>query len=359
MKTTFQDRKGTSLLKSIEEKFVNYTTPKVPRIINSYILTLLSIPACFLMILSGYLSNININYLWLGSFAIFFQYITDVLDGPVARYRNTSSKHWGYYMDHLMDFVFLCSIILAYYLFFPAKYHIYLLILLTISSILMVHVFLVYGSIQVFKPSFLGIGPTESRLTFILVNTFIIYTSLELFIFILPYILTLLFSILLYIIIIDQNMLLKKDKKVRIITFGTFDLFHEGHLNILKRAAKLGNELYVGISTDKMNKKEKGKIALIKDKQRRLIIDNLKFVHATFWEKSLKNKEKYVKKIKADILVMGSDWEGKFDFLQKKGICKVIYLPRTENISSTLLKDKLSRLSKRSGIKFPKKNPTN
>ena len=121
-----------------------------------------------------------------------------------------------------------------------------------------------------------------------------------------------------------------------VITFGTYDLFHIGHLNIIKRAASLGDYLIVGISTDKLNFKKKNKNPIINQNDRKTIIESIKYVDETFFEESLEEKREYLLKYKADILVMGDDWKGKFDCF--KDIVKVVYFERTKDISTTDLK---------------------
>ncbi len=130
-------------------------------------------------------------------------------------------------------------------------------------------------------------------------------------------------------------------KKV-IITYGTFDLFHIGHLELLKRLSKLGDKLIVAVSTDKFNEK-KGKKTIIPYKQRAKIIKSIKYVDKVIPEKSWDQKVKDVKKHNIDVFAIGNDWEGKFDFLKEH--CEVIYLERTHGISSTKLKKTLSSLS--------------
>lgn len=118
-----------------------------------------------------------------------------------------------------------------------------------------------------------------------------------------------------------------------IITFGTYDLFHVGHLNLLKRAAAMGDILIVGVSTDSMNfdKKKRYPIYCLEDRMK--IISGLRYVNFCFPEESLDLKEQYIKKYNADILVMGDDWEGKFDHLNK--FCTVKYLKRTPSVSTS------------------------
>ncbi|MBF7042042.1 adenylyltransferase/cytidyltransferase family protein [Campylobacter volucris] len=118
-----------------------------------------------------------------------------------------------------------------------------------------------------------------------------------------------------------------------VITFGTFDLFHYGHLRILERASKLGDKLIVGVSSDVLNFQKKGRNPIYSENERIKIVSALRCVDEVFLEESLELKEEYIKKYKADILIMGDDWKGKFDYFNR--ICKVIYLERTPSISTT------------------------
>ena len=119
----------------------------------------------------------------------------------------------------------------------------------------------------------------------------------------------------------------------RVVTFGTFDLFHIGHLNILERAKTLGDYLIVGVSSDQLNHNKKNKLPVYNQDHRLRIISALRIVDEVFIEESLEQKAEYIKKYKADILVMGDDWKGKFD--QYKILCDVFYLDRTPSISTT------------------------
>lgn len=121
-----------------------------------------------------------------------------------------------------------------------------------------------------------------------------------------------------------------------IITFGTFDLLHIGHINILKRAKAEGTRLIVGISTDHLNIQKKGISPIFNQDNRLEIIQSLACVDECFFEDDLELKREYIKQYKADALVMGHDWAGKFDFC--KDLCEVIYLERTKDISTSLVK---------------------
>jgi glycerol-3-phosphate cytidylyltransferase len=119
----------------------------------------------------------------------------------------------------------------------------------------------------------------------------------------------------------------------RVITFGTFDIFHVGHINILERAKALGDYLIVGISSDALNLQKKGRVPVYSEEDRVKIISALRCVDEVFIEHSLALKGEYIKEHHGDLLVMGDDWEGKFD--EFKTLCNVQYLTRTPSISTT------------------------
>ena len=124
-----------------------------------------------------------------------------------------------------------------------------------------------------------------------------------------------------------------------ILTYGTFDMFHIGHLKLLQRLSSMGDELIVAVSTDEFNKL-KNKTTLIPYEQRAEIIENIKCVDFVIPEKSWDQKIEDIKKYNVDIFSIGNDWEGEFDFLKEH--CEVVYLDRTENISTTKLKKSLT-----------------
>ena len=121
----------------------------------------------------------------------------------------------------------------------------------------------------------------------------------------------------------------------KVITYGTYDLFHYGHLRILERAKELGDYLIVAVSTDEFNE-VKGKKCIYPYEQRAKIVEAIKYVDQVIPEENWEQKASDIKKHNVDIFVMGSDWEGKFDELSS--LCKIVYLPRTLGISSTEIK---------------------
>lgn len=127
-------------------------------------------------------------------------------------------------------------------------------------------------------------------------------------------------------------------KPKTIITYGTFDMFHIGHLNLLQRLRELGGKLIVAVSTDDFNAL-KGKKTLVPYEQRAQIVSAIKGVDLVIPEENWEQKIDDIRRLGVDIFAMGNDWEGKFDFLSP--YCEVIYLPRTEEISSTEIKKSL------------------
>ncbi len=121
----------------------------------------------------------------------------------------------------------------------------------------------------------------------------------------------------------------------RIITFGTYDLLHIGHVRLLQRAAELGDYLIVGVSSSDLNRNKKGRAPVYTTEDRMAIVQALECVNEVFVEESLEAKGDYIKQHNADILVMGDDWEGRFD--EFNDICDVVYLKRTMGISTSKL----------------------
>ena len=119
----------------------------------------------------------------------------------------------------------------------------------------------------------------------------------------------------------------------RVITFGTFDVLHIGHVSILERARQLGDYLIVGVSSDELNRRKKGRVPIYCQDHRLRIIRSLRCVDEVFLEESLEKKAEYITQFGAHVLVMGDDWQGRFDEMRQ--YCEVAYLPRTPAISTT------------------------
>ena len=127
----------------------------------------------------------------------------------------------------------------------------------------------------------------------------------------------------------------------KVITYGTFDLLHYGHINLLRRAKEMGDYLIVALSTDEFNCKEKQKKCYFSYEERKQLLEAIRYVDLVIPEENWEQKIEDVKEFKVDTFVIGNDWEGKFDFL--KDYCDVVYLERTPDISTTQIKDDLGR----------------
>lgn len=127
----------------------------------------------------------------------------------------------------------------------------------------------------------------------------------------------------------------------RVITYGTFDLLHYGHINLLKRARALGDYLIVALSTDEFNWNSKQKKCYFNYEKRKQLLEAIRYVDLVIPEESWEQKTKDVELYQVDTFVMGDDWTGKFDFLKSQ--CEVVYLPRTPEISTTQIKEELGK----------------
>lgn len=128
----------------------------------------------------------------------------------------------------------------------------------------------------------------------------------------------------------------------KVITYGTFDLLHYGHINLLKRAKALGDYLIVVLSTDQFNLEMKNKKCYFSYEKRKALLEAIRYVDLVIPENCWEQKKYDIKEFKIDTFVMGNDWEGKFDFL--KEYCEVVYLPRTPEISTTQIKKDLKTI---------------
>jgi glycerol-3-phosphate cytidylyltransferase len=126
----------------------------------------------------------------------------------------------------------------------------------------------------------------------------------------------------------------------RVITYGTFDLLHYGHINLLRRAKALGDYLIVALSTDEFNWREKQKKCYFEYEKRKMLLEAVRYVDLVIPEESWAQKQSDIREYHIDTFVMGDDWKGKFDDLKQAG-CDVVYLDRTPEISTTSIKENL------------------
>ncbi|MFC1883415.1 CDP-alcohol phosphatidyltransferase family protein [Thermodesulfobacteriota bacterium] len=177
---------GKSILSSPENKFKYWAVPKIPEKIETHHLTLMTLVWSIINVLIGFYARDNLSFLWLVSLMIVFQYITDLFDGELGRQRDTGLIKWGFYMDHFLDFIFLCSLVFVGYMISPPGLEIWYFALLVILGAFMVNSFLSFAATNKFEIYHFGIGPTETRVVFILINTYIIFFGTGRFKILLP-----------------------------------------------------------------------------------------------------------------------------------------------------------------------------
>ncbi len=170
-----------------EKKFLDYAVPRVPKQISTVHLTLMTIGWSLGCALSGFLAQGDARWLWAFSACIFFQYITDMLDGAVGRTRNSGLIKWGFYMDHFLDYIFLCGITIGYSFLLPPSYGLLTLMSLTFSAGFMVHVFMDFSITNNFKISVNQFGVSEMRWMLIFLNTALIIFGKALLVTIFPF----------------------------------------------------------------------------------------------------------------------------------------------------------------------------
>ena len=165
---------GKSLLSGPENKLKQWLIPKIPQRIETYHLTMGTLLWSAINVCIAFSARHNLTLLWVVSLMILLQYLTDLLDGELGRQRDTGLVKWGFYMDHFLDFIFLCSLVFVGYMISPVGIEAWYFALLVILGSFMVNSFLSFGATNEFEIYHYGVGPTEMRVVFILINTFII-----------------------------------------------------------------------------------------------------------------------------------------------------------------------------------------
>lgn len=165
---------GQSLLHAPEQRLKNLLLPHVPRRVETYHLTLTTLLWSALIPCFSFLARANAHWLWAVSLMIVLQYVTDLLDGAIGRQRDTGLVKWGFYMDHFLDYLFLCSMLIGYAILLPQSARAEMFFVMAMFGAFMVNSFLSFACTQEFRISYLGIGPTEIRLLFIAINCLLI-----------------------------------------------------------------------------------------------------------------------------------------------------------------------------------------
>ena len=202
-----------SVLARVERRFIDATVPKFPLWIEGYHLTLMTIPWSIGLILFGWLARGNLHWLWLSSLMLVLQWFTDSFDGALGRYRETGIPKWGFYMDHLLDFIFMCAILIGYTFLLEGINKQLVFVLVPIFGSFMISAYLAFGATGEFKITYLGCGPTEMRIYFIILNCLIIKFGTAWIEKILPYIVILSITVFCVIVYRTQKYIWKIDMK--------------------------------------------------------------------------------------------------------------------------------------------------
>ena len=181
------DRKvGESILMPAEKKLKDWLVPKIPLSIETYHLTMTTLIWSAGVVFFGYLAASNRQWVWMISLMIILQYLTDLADGEVGRRRDIGLIKWGFYMDHFLDYIFLCCLVFAGYLMAPVNTQVWFIPLLIMMGAFMANSFLSFAATNEFEIYHYGFGPTESRIGFILINAYIAFFGFSQFYWMMP-----------------------------------------------------------------------------------------------------------------------------------------------------------------------------
>ena len=167
-------KSNTSFLTPFERRLAVRVLPRIPSWLETYHLTMLTLVWSGFILYFSYLAASDIRWLWGVSAMVFLQYVTDHYDGKIGKYRGTGLVRWGYYMDHFLDYLFLCSIIIGYAFILPERSRYQILIMLALFAGYEMSTFLAFAATNRFKISYLKFGPTEFRLALIVINALLV-----------------------------------------------------------------------------------------------------------------------------------------------------------------------------------------
>jgi hypothetical protein len=159
----------------LERRLAARVVPRIPAWLGTHHLTLMTLAWCAGLVIFGRLAAGDLRWLWGSSLMIALQWVTDFFDGKVGKHRGTGLVKWGFYMDHLLDYVFLCAVVGAYAFVLPAASHTHLLLVLAVFGGFMVNSFLSFAATGRFHISHGKLGPTEFRLALVLINSLVVF----------------------------------------------------------------------------------------------------------------------------------------------------------------------------------------
>ena len=168
-------KSSSSLLSPLERRLAARVVPRIPAWLGTHHLTLLTLVWCAGLVLFGRLAAGDVRWLWASSLMIALQWATDFFDGKVGKYRGTGLVRWGFYMDHLLDFAFLCAVLAGYALVLPPAAHLGLFLVLAVFGGFMVNSFLAFAATGRFHISHGKLGPTEFRLALVVINSLVVF----------------------------------------------------------------------------------------------------------------------------------------------------------------------------------------
>jgi len=168
------NKSNTSFLTPFERRLAVRVLPRIPSWLETYHLTMLTLVWSGFILFFSYLAARDLRWLWGVSAMVALQYVTDHYDGKIGKYRGTGLVRWGYYMDHLLDYLFLCSVIIGYAFILPDRSRYQILIMLAIFAGYEVSTFLAFAATERLKISYLKFGPTEFRLALIVINALLV-----------------------------------------------------------------------------------------------------------------------------------------------------------------------------------------
>ena len=181
-------KSGASLLSPLERRLAARVVPRIPLWLGTQHLTMLTLLWCGGLLLFGHLAASDLRWLWGSSLMIALQWASDFFDGKVGKHRGTGLVRWGFYMDHLLDFAFLCAVLGGYALVLPERAHLSLFLVLAVFGGFMVNSFLAFAATGRFHISHGKLGPTEFRLALVLINSLLVFYGTRRMAKVLPYV---------------------------------------------------------------------------------------------------------------------------------------------------------------------------
>ena len=200
-----------SALAGYERRLIDANIKRFPNWIQGYHLTLMTIGWSIGLIIFGWLAKTNYHWLWCSSLMLFMQWFTDSFDGALGRHRDTGIPKWGFYMDHFLDFVFMASVFIGYSFLLEGLNKELVYLLIPVFGCFMVSSYLAFGATNEFKITFMGVGPTEIRIYFVLLNCLIIFFGIEWIEKVLSYILVISMAVLCVVVYRTQKYIWNKD----------------------------------------------------------------------------------------------------------------------------------------------------